>query len=1013
MARNKSDRPKSIKSRKIDPSSDSEGNLPDKRINNLRPQQFALRILDLLSRRPAEPEALSEVLTEIKHFTGFEAIGIRLKRGEDYPYYVTIGFSEEFVAAENFLCSRDHNGELIRDFSGSPVLKCMCGDVILGRFDFLQPFFTEMGSFWTNKASQFKTLKSDTEREDCVKNFCIRTGLESVLLVPLKAKTGTMGLLQFNDSRENCFTPELISLFELIGAGLGMALSRGATEEALREAKEQFAAEVAKRTRELIDSNRQLTQEIEERQVVEEQLILVQDSLERRIEHRTAELIAANETLLLEINEHKLTTEALRESEEKFRTIYEESPIGIELYDSEGKLIDANKACLEIFGVPDVADVKGFNLFNDPNLPDVEKEKLLNGLAVRYEIGFDFEVAIRKNLFKTSKSEGLIFLDVLISPLGIQGGKLKGYLVQVQDITEQKSAEEALRISETRFRDIYENAPVMMHSINPEGTILNVNKKWLEELGYSREEAIGRRMDFIMTPESAEYAFQEVLPKYWGEGRISDVSYQYVTKQESVMDVLLDSRVIQDPVWGNISLSVIRDVTDHKRAEEELLRSEQRFRAVFESARDCIYIKDQSLRYSHANPAMEKVLGIEADRLLGMRDEELYGEEAGKHLREVDLRVLGGQSIEEEHSRPIHGAQFIFHDIKVPLRNSEGEIIGMCGVSRNITERKKTQPETLTIAGEYPSASMQTAFSKAHYAAATDSIVLLLGESGSGKDYLARVIHANSRRSNGPFFGINCAAIPHELAESELFGHEAGAFTGARGRKRGLLELAEGGTLLLNEIGELPLHLQSKLLTFLDTKTLLRVGGEKQIQVNARLIAATHRSLEGEVEAGRFLKPLFYRLNVFSIEVPPLRERSEDIPILMEEIMCQLAAELQLTEIPPVDSSALVTLCSYHWPGNVRELRNVLERALILSDSSKLNLGLPAGDYNSQNWSCKVKFPEGRTLQEITDEITEYVCVEALRRSRGNKKLAAQLLGISRFSLYRHLKYSEESRAKL
>ena len=170
---------------------------------------------------------------------------------------------------------------------------------------------------------------------------------------------------------------------------------------------------------------------------------------------------------------------------------------------------------------------------------------------------------------------------------------------------------------------------------------------------------------------------------------------------------------------------------------------------------------------------------------------------------------------------------------------------------------------------------MRDCLELARIAAATNSIILLLGETGSGKDYIARWIDDQSRRSAGPYFALNCAALPRELAESELFGHEAGAFTGARARKKGLLELAEGGTLLLNEIGELPLSLQSKLLTFLDTRSFLRVGGDKGVKVDARLIAATHRDLGQEIAQGRFLEPLFYRLNVFPIQVPPLRERLE------------------------------------------------------------------------------------------------------------------------------------------
>jgi transcriptional regulator with PAS, ATPase and Fis domain len=173
--------------------------------------------------------------------------------------------------------------------------------------------------------------------------------------------------------------------------------------------------------------------------------------------------------------------------------------------------------------------------------------------------------------------------------------------------------------------------------------------------------------------------------------------------------------------------------------------------------------------------------------------------------------------------------------------------------------------------------------------------VLIEGESGSGKDYLARYIHNNSKRSGGPFYAINCAAIPEDLAESELLGHEAGAFTGAIRRKRGLVELAEGGTLLLNEIGELSLPIQAKLLTFLDTFSFTRVGGEKSVTVNVRIMAATNKDLSQAVSRGEFRRDLFFRLNVYGIRVPTLRERLADIPVLTRQIVGQLARELQLT----------------------------------------------------------------------------------------------------------------------
>jgi len=280
-----------------------------------------------------------------------------------------------------------------------------------------------------------------------------------------------------------------------------------------------------------------------------------------------------------------------------------------------------------------------------------------------------------------------------------------------------------------------------------------------------------------------------------------------------------------------------------------------------------------------------------------------------------------------------------------------------------------------------------------------------LGETGSGKDWLAKYIHNHSDRAADPYLALNCAAIAPNLAESELFGHEKGAFTGAAGRKRGALELGEGGTLLLNEIGELALPLQSKLLTFLDMKQITRVGGEKEVRVNVRIIAATNRNLEKEVEEGRFRRDLFYRLNVLAITVPPLRERREDIPVLAQAIISQLATHMQLTLVPALDAAMMDALAQYDWPGNVRELKNVLERALILRERKDSALMLPAlcQTRPDEDDVLKVRF-RGRTLHDVTDEITRSMCWDALQQCNGNKKEAARILGIARDSLYRYLK---------
>lgn len=446
------------------------------------------------------------------------------------------------------------------------------------------------------------------------------------------------------------------------------------------------------------------------------------------------------------------------------------------------------------------------------------------------------------------------------------------------------------------------------------------------------------------------------------------------------------------------------EIADRMKAEDAARKSEERLRAIFETVPDCIFIKDDSLRYTLVNPSMENLLQLPAAKIVGYTDEELFGEEVGQHLKEVDLRVLSGEAIEEEHTREVKGQPTTFLDVKAPMKTRDGEIVGLCGISRNITERWRSHKWPVTLSEEYPSATMRSTMSVARLAAQSDSIILLTGESGSGKDFLARFIHDHSKRAGGPFFAINCAAVPPDLAESELFGHERGAYTGAHSRSRGLLELAEGGTLLLNEIGDLSPPLQAKLLTFLDTRTFTRVGGRKNVSVNARIMAATNRDLEQDVSNGNFRADLFYRLNVLSIRIPPLRERREDLELLLEQILPDIAAELHLPALPTVDARVIAQLQSYTWPGNVRELRNVLERALIVSKGQRIELPVADSDADQQDWVLELHFPRTESLNDVTRHVKRSLIEEALRRSAGSRKNASILLNISRHALHRQMK---------
>ncbi len=465
------------------------------------------------------------------------------------------------------------------------------------------------------------------------------------------------------------------------------------------------------------------------------------------------------------------------------------------------------------------------------------------------------------------------------------------------------------------------------------------------------------------------------------------------------MESLLKMKEAQDIIRRHRS-ELEETVTKRTAALRE---SEERFRTVFEAAQDSIFLKDMDLKYTHVNPAMLRLLEKPIGNIVGKTDSDLFPEEPSRKIRDLELRVLGGQNIETEQTITANKVPITISCARVPMRNSSGEVIGICGIARDVTERKLRDIERTDLADEYPSQAMRSTLEQIRLAARTDALVLFLGESGSGKDYLARYLHDHSRRADGPFFSINCAALPPELAESELFGHEPGAFTGSRGRKRGLLELAEGGTLLLNEIGDLSPQLQAKLLTFLDTQTFTRVGGEKSVSVSARLVAATNRELEKEVELGSFRKDLFYRLNVFSIRVPSLRERIEDLPLIIQDLLESLAEKMGLHEIPVIDPQALTALRNYRWPGNVRELRNVVERALILCRNGRITLqdiGVSQKVDCSRASVCETTFTislsDGMSMMDSLQDAKVWMVTEGLRLAGGSVKDAASLLGISR-----------------
>jgi two-component system NtrC family response regulator len=289
----------------------------------------------------------------------------------------------------------------------------------------------------------------------------------------------------------------------------------------------------------------------------------------------------------------------------------------------------------------------------------------------------------------------------------------------------------------------------------------------------------------------------------------------------------------------------------------------------------------------------------------------------------------------------------------------------------------------------------------------TKTTVLITGESGTGKELIAKAIHFNSPRRSKPFIAVSCAALTETLLESELFGHEKGAFTGATAMKKGRFELADGGTLFLDEIGELPVSLQVKLLRVLEEMSFERVGGTRTIAVDVRLIAATNKELKAEVEQDRFREDLYFRLNVVHIELPPLRQRSEDIPLLAGYFATRLAQESNKGEIT-FSPEAMRFLCNHRWPGNVREFEHAIERAVLFSDGKEITLDdLPKDLVSFADLEIPINWQTLSNLPETLDAIEKKLIQQALSLSNNVQSRAANLLGIPRANLqYRLKKYN-------
>lgn len=466
----------------------------------------------------------------------------------------------------------------------------------------------------------------------------------------------------------------------------------------------------------------------------------------------------------------------------------------------------------------------------------------------------------------------------------------------------------------------------------------------------------------------------------------------------------------------NIEQELAKHQRELEDSNQQLESSNQRLQAVLDATGDAIGMFDAEGRLQVANQGYEKLLDAAESELQQMPPSDLRARIKAR-LRPPGLPELGRElflnsagDLEEEVAEAGDSTPRLFYRSTAPVHNM-GHIVMYRDVSKEV-ESEQMKAEVLRLRTELgttyafdgmvgKSKNMQDVYALMQRAAESDITVLVQGESGTGKELVAKLIHYNSPRKAGPFVAVNCAAIPETLIESELFGHERGAFTGASTRRIGQFEHAQGGTVLLDEIGDMPIALQAKLLRVLEEREIQRVGGTATIPIDIRVIAATNRDLESAVQDGGFRADLFYRLAAFPLVIPPLREHREDIPLLVSHFL-QDYAERADESVHGISPAALQTLLAYDWPGNVRELRNAIERALLLETTDRLQVSnLPP------QLAAVVPSPTDHRdpVQPLSlQEAERRAVVHALEASDWNITKAAQVLNVNRVTLYRKLR---------
>jgi len=716
-------------------------------------------------------------------------------------------------------------------------------------------------------------------------------------------------------------------------------------------------------------------------------------------------------SVLQDITDRKHAEEALQQSEAHLRHAQAVAHMGSWRYDIAGNALTLSDELYRIIGLPAGTAIVPEQAMEF--LASEDHERIVRAWTAALESGhFDQECRVLVN-----GENRLVHVQACVG-CDAHGSRV-GAVGTVQDITEQKEAEEALLQSEARYRKLFADSIAGVAISTLEGELIDCNDTWARMLGYtSAEQVRGQRTVQNYAEPSQRQVFVDKLKR---EGTLFNQEMQLRRRDGTLLWALTNATLLPASHHGPLMQTTFTDITERKQAEDALrqqaflLSDSQRVAHIgswsWEVGAERIQWSEETYSIYGVDPATfdptpENFLGLLHPEDRPLMQEWIRATLAGEPTGELEFRIiLGDGSVRILSGRGgLQGASS-----QAPAR--------MVGTVQDITERKRLEEELrqakeklaeekLYLEEEIKaelgvdeiigrSKVLRDVMEQVAIVAGSDAAVLLLGETGTGKELVARALHLHSQRQGYAFIKMNCAAIPSGLLESELFGYEKGAFTGAAGRKAGRLELADGGTLFLDEISEIPLALQPKLLRVLQDREFERLGGTRTLKSNFRLIAATNRDLLQSVTQGQFRKDLYYRVNVFPIRLPSLRERREDIPLLVEHFVRRFARRLNksITSIP---QKTMQSLTRWNWPGNIRELENFIERSVILSRGSVL--------------ACPVSelFPDAEAKPNDTLETIERKhIVNALRESGGQLSGphgAAARLGLKRTTLQSKLK---------